>query len=193
MRLVCWMTNASDTRLEYVLIAFHGNSGFTNARWCYIYTHIACLFHLQYIVLNVTRYETAVHKCILREVTTLAKAVIMKERERTMSLSWDCSELNDLLLLELQYFVDRNLFFPILEASQQSILMGWGCYSHAHPPTWRTCVCLCVWVITFDPYGMEGPTSSNAATRIAHRIIWPRKPNQYVKVRGGQTYSLLEI
>jgi len=32
MRLVCWMTNASDTRLEYVLIAFHGNSGFTNAR-----------------------------------------------------------------------------------------------------------------------------------------------------------------
>jgi len=31
MRFACWVTNATNTHLEYVLIAFHSNSGFANA------------------------------------------------------------------------------------------------------------------------------------------------------------------
>ena len=61
--------------------------------------------------------------------------------------------------------------------------MGWGCESHAQPPTWRNRLSLFVWVITFDLYGTGGLTSSYATAIIALRIIWPHKPHHYVKVR----------
>jgi len=82
IRFACWMNNAADTHLEYALNAFHGNSGFVNVPQCYVYAYIACLFLLQYILLlKETRYETAVYKCPLREVTMFAKPVTMKECE----------------------------------------------------------------------------------------------------------------
>ena len=37
----CWITEAADTLLEYVML--NGNNGFANTPLCYIYTYIACL------------------------------------------------------------------------------------------------------------------------------------------------------
>jgi len=59
---------------------------------------------------------------------------------------------------------------------------GWDCQPHAQPPTWRTRVSLSVWVITFDLSGTWCHKSSITTTRIALRIMWPRKPHHYVKV-----------
>ena len=43
-RFACWITQATNTRLEYViLIAYHGNNGYANAPKCYFNTYIACL------------------------------------------------------------------------------------------------------------------------------------------------------
>ena len=43
MRVAYWITKATDTLSEYVLLtAFHGNSGYANALQCYVYVH--CLF-----------------------------------------------------------------------------------------------------------------------------------------------------
>jgi hypothetical protein len=41
----CWVTKATDTSSEYVLLLllFHGNSGYANARQCYVYMYTACL------------------------------------------------------------------------------------------------------------------------------------------------------
>jgi hypothetical protein len=37
MRFACWITKATDTHSEYViLIAFDGNSGYANAPQCYV-------------------------------------------------------------------------------------------------------------------------------------------------------------
>jgi hypothetical protein len=32
----CWMTKAINTHSEYVLLLFHGNSGYANAPQCYV-------------------------------------------------------------------------------------------------------------------------------------------------------------
>jgi hypothetical protein len=59
-----------------------------------------------------------------------------------------------------------------LEATQQkNIFMGWGCQTHAQPPTWKTRISLFVWVITFDLSDRGDPTSSYATTTMALRII----------------------
>jgi hypothetical protein len=43
MRVACWITKATDTHSEYViLIAFHGDC-FANAPQCYVYPYVACL------------------------------------------------------------------------------------------------------------------------------------------------------
>jgi len=40
MRIECWITKATDTHSEYViLIAFHYNGGYTNAPRYYVYVH----------------------------------------------------------------------------------------------------------------------------------------------------------
>jgi len=40
----CWMTKATDTHSEYViLITFHGSSGYANAPQCCVYMYIASL------------------------------------------------------------------------------------------------------------------------------------------------------
>jgi hypothetical protein len=54
--------------------------------------------------------------------------------------------------------------------------------STLHPPTWRARVSLFVWIIAFDLSGMGDPTSRYATAGIALSIIWPNKPNHYVKV-----------
>jgi hypothetical protein len=43
MRFACWVTKATGTHSEYVLLLFRGNSGYTNAPQYYLCTYIACL------------------------------------------------------------------------------------------------------------------------------------------------------
>jgi hypothetical protein len=44
MRISCWITKATDTHSEYViLIIFHGNNGYTDAPQYHVYMYIACL------------------------------------------------------------------------------------------------------------------------------------------------------
>jgi len=43
-------------------------------------------------------------------------------------------------------------------------------------PTWRARVSLFVWVLSFDLFGMDGPTGSYATAGIALRVIAPCKP-----------------
>jgi hypothetical protein len=66
--------------------------------------------------------------------------------------------------------------FPILEASQQNIFMGWGFYTTPHPATWRTRVSCFVWATTFELSGMGGPTSSYATASISPRIVNTHMP-----------------
>jgi hypothetical protein len=45
MRFACWITKATNTLSEYVTyLCFHRKSGYSNARQCYVYTYIVCLF-----------------------------------------------------------------------------------------------------------------------------------------------------
>ena len=49
MRSACWITKATDTHSEYViLIAFHCNSGYMNASQCYGLRTLPVLFELSY-------------------------------------------------------------------------------------------------------------------------------------------------
>jgi hypothetical protein len=44
MRFACWITKATDTHSEYVILTvLHDNNGYANAPQCYVYTYIACL------------------------------------------------------------------------------------------------------------------------------------------------------
>ena len=36
MRFVCWITKATDTHSEYVILLFHNNSGYANVPQCYV-------------------------------------------------------------------------------------------------------------------------------------------------------------
>jgi hypothetical protein len=46
MCFACWITKATNTHLEYViLIAFRNNNVHLNAHSSCVYTHIACLFN----------------------------------------------------------------------------------------------------------------------------------------------------
>ena len=60
----------------------------------------------------------------------------------------------------LSYGFFNSLFF-----------MVWGFQPQAQHPTWRTRVSLFAWIITFDPYGLGGSTSSYVKASIALRII----------------------
>jgi len=45
MRLAAWITKATDTHWEYViLIALPGQKCYANAPKCYVYTYTACLY-----------------------------------------------------------------------------------------------------------------------------------------------------
>jgi len=57
MRIVCWMTKATNTHSGYViLIAFHCNNCCRNAPQYYAYTYIACLVIFSYMVIFRDRY-----------------------------------------------------------------------------------------------------------------------------------------
>ena len=43
MRFVCWISKAKNTLSEYVLLLFHGSSGYANAPQCYFYAYIVLL------------------------------------------------------------------------------------------------------------------------------------------------------
>jgi hypothetical protein len=44
MRFACWVTKATDTHSQYViLIFFHCNSGYANAPYCCVCTYMACV------------------------------------------------------------------------------------------------------------------------------------------------------
>jgi hypothetical protein len=36
MRIACWITKATDTHSEYVILLFHSNNGYANAPQCYV-------------------------------------------------------------------------------------------------------------------------------------------------------------
>jgi hypothetical protein len=44
MRFTCWITKATDTHSEYVILLCHGNNGYVNLPQCCVYAYIACLF-----------------------------------------------------------------------------------------------------------------------------------------------------
>jgi len=46
MRIACWITKATHTHSEYVILLFHGNIGYTNAEHSYVYEYFASLFNL---------------------------------------------------------------------------------------------------------------------------------------------------
>jgi len=52
MRVVCWITMATETHSEYVILIsfFHGNNGYTKAPRYYVYTNIASL--VWYLILE---------------------------------------------------------------------------------------------------------------------------------------------
>ena len=39
MRFACWMTKTADRHSEYVILLFHGNSGYANVSQPYLYTY----------------------------------------------------------------------------------------------------------------------------------------------------------
>jgi hypothetical protein len=42
MRFACWITKATDTRSEYVILHFHGNSVYANAPQFYVICTLSC-------------------------------------------------------------------------------------------------------------------------------------------------------
>ena len=42
MRFACWITKATDTHSEYVILHFHGNSIYANAPQCYVIRTLSC-------------------------------------------------------------------------------------------------------------------------------------------------------
>jgi hypothetical protein len=43
----CWVTRATDTHSEHVLLLFHGNSEYTNVPACYVTSTLPLLFKLR--------------------------------------------------------------------------------------------------------------------------------------------------
>jgi len=55
MRFACWITKATNTYSEYVLLLFQGSSGYKNApKYCVIPTYIACLWLLTAWLMSIT-------------------------------------------------------------------------------------------------------------------------------------------
>jgi hypothetical protein len=46
MRFACWVTKATDTHSEYVILLLHGNSGYANAPQCYVIRILPVLFYI---------------------------------------------------------------------------------------------------------------------------------------------------
>ena len=44
MLFACWITKATGTHSEHVILLFHSNDGYANAPERYVYAYIACLF-----------------------------------------------------------------------------------------------------------------------------------------------------
>jgi hypothetical protein len=56
MHFACWITEATDTHLEYViLIVFLGLNGYANTPQSYVYMYIACLAHKEQLAKNTWR------------------------------------------------------------------------------------------------------------------------------------------
>jgi hypothetical protein len=46
MRFPCWITKATDTHSEYVILLLHGNNGYANASLCYVIRTLPVMFSL---------------------------------------------------------------------------------------------------------------------------------------------------
>ena len=88
------------------------------------------------------------------------------------------------LILNSSKIVLKHPASNFRSSSTEQYLWG-GLSAPVQPPTWRTRVSLFVWVITFDLFGMGGPTSSYATASIAPRITRPRKSHHYIQVGDG--------
>jgi hypothetical protein len=51
MHFACWITKATNTHSEYVILLFHVNNDFANVSQCYSYMYIACPAKNNYISL----------------------------------------------------------------------------------------------------------------------------------------------
>ena len=49
MRIACWITKATHTHSEYLILHFHGSIDYTNAEHSYVYAYIANLFNLEMV------------------------------------------------------------------------------------------------------------------------------------------------
>jgi hypothetical protein len=57
MRIACWVTKATDTPSEYVILLFNDNNGHVNTPQCYVRTYIACLVMTERENVFTARYE----------------------------------------------------------------------------------------------------------------------------------------
>jgi hypothetical protein len=54
MRIACWITKATDTHSQYVILLLHGNNGYANAPQCYVTRALPLLLNN---ILQVSRLE----------------------------------------------------------------------------------------------------------------------------------------
>jgi hypothetical protein len=83
--------------------------------------------------------------------------------------------------LVVLFYIHQN--YSLGPSQQCKFFQGAVAGRTPNPLPRRTGVSLLVWVIPFDLSGKGGPTSSNATTGIALRIIWPLKPSHYFKAQ----------
>jgi hypothetical protein len=48
MRFTCWITKATSTQAEYVILLFHDNNVYVNALQCYVIRKMPVLFNHEY-------------------------------------------------------------------------------------------------------------------------------------------------
>jgi hypothetical protein len=58
MRFACWITEATDTHSEYVILLFFGSNGYANAPECYVLRTLPALF-LLFVAMAVHDGKTA--------------------------------------------------------------------------------------------------------------------------------------
>ena len=57
MRISCWMTKATYTHSEYVILT-HSSNVHTNVPQCYVCTYISCLVFVNFGLLNLSKLRS---------------------------------------------------------------------------------------------------------------------------------------
>jgi hypothetical protein len=64
MRFTCWLPKATDAHSEYVILCYHGDSGYANSPRCYFYTSIAWLVGTDVMSSDMHRNELLWETCV---------------------------------------------------------------------------------------------------------------------------------